>query len=115
VPVDVLGRVSSLDEFGSAALLPLGYVLTGWCTALVGGRVLFNLAGALTIMVALIGLSFRGIRRWHWPQGVDPLPSAKRAAGIAANTGKSVVADVDDACNVDDDPDIDEAATAAAL
>ncbi|QAA23458.1 MFS transporter [Sporolactobacillus terrae] len=44
VSPEVFGRVASIDMVGSFALLPLGYLMTGWLAGVLGG------IGAITIM-----------------------------------------------------------------
>jgi MFS family permease len=63
VPADKLGRVSSLDWFGSLAFQPLGLVAAGALTDAIGARWVFLAAGALNLLLNLFGLSLRAIRR----------------------------------------------------
>ncbi len=62
VPRDLLGRVSSIDGLGSFALLPIGYGVAGWATDLVGAGPVLILGGALTVMLAALGLLHPAIR-----------------------------------------------------
>jgi MFS family permease len=62
VPLDMLGRVSSIDYLGSLALLPLGFVLVGWVVEKVGPAAMFGAGGLIVAMVALLGLSHPKIR-----------------------------------------------------
>jgi DHA3 family tetracycline resistance protein-like MFS transporter len=63
VPPELLGRVSSVDQLGSFALLPLGFALTGWATDLVGPSVVFVAGGLLTATIIGLGLLHPAIRR----------------------------------------------------
>lgn len=62
VPRDLLGRVSSIDGLGSFALLPIGYGVAGWATDLVGAGPVLIVGGALTAMLAALGLLHPAIR-----------------------------------------------------
>jgi len=59
VPREVLGRVSSIDYFGSFVLLPVGYGVAGWATEQFGAPAMFVVGGALT---AALGLAHPAIR-----------------------------------------------------
>jgi DHA3 family tetracycline resistance protein-like MFS transporter len=63
VPPELLGRVSSVDQLGSFALLPLGFALTGWATDLVGPSTVFLVGGLLTSAIIGLGLLHPAIRR----------------------------------------------------
>jgi MFS family permease len=63
VPTEKLGRVSSIDWLGSLGLLPIGYALVGVLTDRFGPAWVFIGAGALALVLNLIGLSIRGIRQ----------------------------------------------------
>jgi hypothetical protein len=53
VPTEAFGRVSSIDMLGSFALLPLGYILTGWLAQVMGGiQTMIALALAMIVIVA---------------------------------------------------------------
>jgi DHA3 family tetracycline resistance protein-like MFS transporter len=62
VPREMLGRVASIDALGSYVLLPVGYAIAGWGTNLLGAPPVFIIGGALTIVLALLGLSHPAIR-----------------------------------------------------
>jgi DHA3 family tetracycline resistance protein-like MFS transporter len=62
IPADKLGRVSSLDWFGSLAFQPAGLVLAGVLTDALGAGRVFLVCGGLNLALNLIGLSVRGIR-----------------------------------------------------
>jgi hypothetical protein len=58
----MLGRVSSIDALGSFVLLPIGYGIAGWATDLIGAPLVFVIGGALTVILALLGLLHPAIR-----------------------------------------------------
>ena len=62
VPEQLLGRVSSLDMFGSYLLLPIGLGVVGWLADRVGPSPIFIFGGLLSLALALLGLSVRDIR-----------------------------------------------------
>jgi len=62
VPTEMLGRVYSLDAFGSFVLLPVGFGITGWATDLVGAPTVFLIGGFFTIALAASGLFHPAIR-----------------------------------------------------
>ena len=63
VPDEVLGRVVSIDMLGSFALLPLGFLLTGYLAESAPlGQVALGYGGA-TVLLALLGLSVPAVRR----------------------------------------------------
>jgi MFS family permease len=62
VPNEKLGRVSSIDMLGSFALLPIGYGLTGWLTDRIGAAAVFTIGGAVSIVLAILGLLHPAIR-----------------------------------------------------
>ncbi|HEX7587465.1 MAG TPA: MFS transporter [Anaerolineae bacterium] len=62
VPVDRLGRVSSIDMLGSYVLLPIGYGLTGWVTDAFGASMMFVLGGGIGAGLIALGLLHPAIR-----------------------------------------------------
>ncbi|WP_188691867.1 hypothetical protein [Pullulanibacillus camelliae] len=65
VPKAAFGRVTSLDMLGSIALMPLGYLMTGWLADWMGG-VQKALLLAIVMLIIIIGaLSFRSIRQFN--------------------------------------------------
>jgi len=62
VPVEKLGRVSSIDMMGSYVFLPVGLALTGVFTDRFGPAPIFIVDGILTVLLLSIGLCFRDIR-----------------------------------------------------
>jgi MFS family permease len=64
IPRNQLGRVSGASEFGSYALLPIGYGVAGWATELIGAPLVFLVGGGVTAGVAgLVLVAHQGIRR----------------------------------------------------
>lgn len=62
VPLEMLGRVSSIDALGSYVLLPLGFVTVGWVVQQAGPAVMFAAGGLIMAGLALLGLSHPKIR-----------------------------------------------------
>lgn len=62
VPRHLLGRVASIDNFGSYALIPVGFSLIGWVTDRTGADTVFMVAGGATTMLAALCLTQRSIR-----------------------------------------------------
>ncbi len=62
VPSSKLGRVTSIDLFGSSILLPLGYILAGVFADRIGPGQVFIAGGILNVILVIIGLSIRDIR-----------------------------------------------------
>jgi MFS family permease len=65
VPHEAYGRVVSLDMFGSIALLPLGYILTGWLAENIGGLWTIGIDSALILIIVAIALSSPAIRKFE--------------------------------------------------
>jgi len=63
VPIEKLGRVSSIDSFGSTLLLPVAYSLAGVFSDHFGEDSVFIIGGILTLVLSLIGLSIREVRQ----------------------------------------------------
>jgi DHA3 family tetracycline resistance protein-like MFS transporter len=63
VPSDLLGRVSSIDNLGSFALLPIGYGLAGLLTDQVGAPLVFLGGGLISAGLTVLGLLHPAIRR----------------------------------------------------
>lgn len=63
VPGNKLGRVLSISSFGSIALVPLAYYLTGVLSDTLGTRWVFVAGGTLILLFSLIGFSVREVRR----------------------------------------------------
>lgn len=87
IPAHLLSRVSAWDWMGSLALLPLGYVLSGWLGHLVGDARLLQIGGAvgsLALVLALLPRSTRELRRLD-----DPVTTAESVvAALAADAGR---------------------------
>lgn len=64
VPEEAYGRASSLDMFGSFALLPLGNLLTGWLAARNGGISTIFWEGSVMLAITLLALSVPAIRHF---------------------------------------------------
>lgn len=62
---EAYGRVVSLDIFGSVALLPLGYVLTGWLAEHIGGLWTIGIDSMLVLVIVGVALSFKAIRKFE--------------------------------------------------
>jgi MFS family permease len=63
VPVEKLGRVSSIDMMGSYVFLPIGIAFIGVLADHIGPSPVFISGGVITILLVSIGLCFRDIRR----------------------------------------------------
>ena len=62
VPAQLLGRVSSVDQFGSTVLMPLGFGVAGWATGAVGAVPIFIVSGLASAGVMALGLLSRSVR-----------------------------------------------------
>ena len=62
VPLDKLGRVSSIDALGSYALLPIGYGLSGLVADHIGSAPVFVIGGALSAAIIALGLLHPAVR-----------------------------------------------------
>ncbi len=63
VPVDKLGRVSSIDMLGSFVLLPIGFALTGWAVETIGPALTFVIGGGLGAILSAVPLLLPAIRQ----------------------------------------------------
>lgn len=63
IPNEQLGRVSSIDQTGSFLLMPVGLILSGWATSLLGPSLVFVIGGGLTMLVAGLALLHPAVRR----------------------------------------------------
>jgi len=63
VPTELLGRVASIDQVGSIALLPIGFALAGWATDHFGPAAVFAAGGVSTAVVALAAMAHPAVRR----------------------------------------------------
>jgi MFS family permease len=63
VPPEKMGRVSSIDAFGSFVLMPAGFAFAGWLTDAIGPAMVFVLGGTATIGLAFLALLHPGVRR----------------------------------------------------
>jgi MFS family permease len=64
VPEEAFGRVASLDMLGSFALLPLGYLATGWLAEVIGGVHTIIILAAAMLLTVVLTLSVPSIRRF---------------------------------------------------
>ena len=62
VPIELLGRVSSLDWLVSTSLLPVSFALTGPTAAWIGVNTTLIVAGVLSSVVTLVCLFLPGVR-----------------------------------------------------
>lgn len=62
VPNEKLGRVVSIDNMGSFALLPVGFLLAGWATEQFGAPIVFLISGLFAVGVYALGLMVPAIR-----------------------------------------------------
>lgn len=62
VPNDKLGRVVSIDNMGSFALLPIGFALSGWGTAQFGAPTVFLVCGLVAAVITASALFIPAIR-----------------------------------------------------
>ncbi|MGG3467084.1 MFS transporter [Neobacillus pocheonensis] len=62
VPEDKFGRVASLDMLGSFALLPVGYLITGWLAEGIGEITTFILFSCIIIFISVLVMLNKGIR-----------------------------------------------------
>lgn len=63
VPLEKLGRVSSIDMLGSFVLLPIGFALTGWTVETIGPALTFVLGGGLCAIFCALPLLLPAIRQ----------------------------------------------------
>jgi hypothetical protein len=79
IPAHLLSRVSAWDWMGSIALLPLGYILSGWLGRLVGEARLLEtggVIGSLVLTLLLAPRSTRNLRRLdRTDAGADASPT----------------------------------------
>jgi DHA3 family tetracycline resistance protein-like MFS transporter len=62
VPQNLLGRVSSVDQFGSMVLTPIGFGIAGWLTAIIGAPLVFMVGGGLAAGAMSLGLLHPEVR-----------------------------------------------------
>jgi DHA3 family tetracycline resistance protein-like MFS transporter len=62
VPRAMLGRVSSIDNLGSLALMPIGLSLAGWASDWLGPAPVFILGGGLAALLGILGLIHPAVR-----------------------------------------------------
>jgi MFS family permease len=64
VPEEAFGRVASLDMMGSIALMPLGFLFTGWLAEVIGGLQTALILAAVMIVLVIGALSVPAVRRF---------------------------------------------------
>jgi DHA3 family tetracycline resistance protein-like MFS transporter len=64
VPNEKLGRVVSIDNMGSFALMPIGFALAGWGTNVFGAPLVFIVGGTATAIMSAAPLLLRAIREF---------------------------------------------------
>ena len=62
IPPHLLSRVSAWDWMGSLALLPVGYILSGWLAHLIGGSRLLEIGGVVGSSALVLVLAPRSTR-----------------------------------------------------
>ncbi len=62
VPQNLLGRVSSVDQFGTMVLTPIGFGVAGWLTALIGAPLVFLVGGGVAAGFMSLGLLHPQVR-----------------------------------------------------
>ncbi len=65
VPEDKFGRVASLDMLGSFALLPLGYLLTGWGGNQYGNETIHVTLCIAILVIVFLALMHKNVRRFN--------------------------------------------------
>ena len=65
VPEDKFGRVVSLDMLGSFALLPVGYLLTGWIAEGIGEIFTFVTFSIVIVLISVLVMFNKGIRNYN--------------------------------------------------
>jgi MFS family permease len=64
VAPEAFGRVASIDMLGSFALIPVGYMFTGWFASAIGGVSAMLVLSCLTLLLIAIVLCIPAIRRF---------------------------------------------------
>ncbi len=62
IPNEQLGRVSSIDQTGSFLLMPVGLIVAGWATSVLGPSLVFIIGGGLTILFGGLALLHPAVR-----------------------------------------------------
>ncbi|MBV7506613.1 MFS transporter [Bacillus sp. sid0103] len=65
VPEDKFGRVVSLDMLGSFALLPVGYLLTGWLAEGIGEIFTLVIFSTVILLISVLVMFNKGIRNYN--------------------------------------------------
>jgi len=62
VPEEAFGRVASLDMLGSIALMPLGFLFTGWMAEAIGGLQTAMILASVMIVLVISAVSIPSVR-----------------------------------------------------
>lgn len=65
VPEEKFGRVVSLDMLGSFALLPVGYLLTGWLAEGIGEILTLMIFSIVIVLISGLSVMIKGIREFN--------------------------------------------------
>lgn len=89
LPGDVLSRVSAYDWFGSLVLIPVGYVLAGPLSEVIGERVLLLVATGWLAVTTAVVLALRQVRDVGLRAPAGSTPSGTTPPGSAPPTAPS--------------------------
>ncbi|EJR29918.1 MFS transporter [Bacillus mycoides] len=64
VPEEKFGRVASLDMFGSLALLPLGFFITGWIADIIGGIMTMVILSTSILLIVIVVIFNKEIKQY---------------------------------------------------
>jgi MFS family permease len=65
VPEEKFGRVASLDMLGSFALMPVGYLLTGWVAEDIGEIPTLTAFSSVIVLISIVVMFHKGIRTFN--------------------------------------------------
>src|SRR6266508_4200850 len=89
VPDRLLGRISSVDQFGSFIFLPLSFAFGGLLVQSIDPELVLIAAGVAALAAAAIGLSVPALHQWRpFPAGIaeaPPAPARPAATASAAH------------------------------
>lgn len=83
IPPHLLSRVSAWDWMGSLALLPAGYILSGWLSGLLGDVRLLEVGGAIGSFALLLALLPRSTRFLARLDGDEALTASASLGALA--------------------------------
>lgn len=92
VPDRLLGRISSVDQFGSFIFLPLSFAFGGLLVQSIDPELVLIAAGVAALAAAAIGLSVPALHQWRpFPAGIAEAPPApaRPAATVSAAHAES--------------------------